>query len=419
MKVLEVEGNLPLTGSINIGGAKNSAVSLIPAAILSDNITTLTNVPDITDINVLEEILDYLDVKVSRASQSIVIDPSNMKNNLIPDDLSCKLRASYYFMSSLLAKYKHVCINFPGGCNIGTRPIDQTLKVFKALGATIKEEEYLFTIEANDLIGSEINLDMPSVGATVNAIIVASKAKGTTVVTNAAREPEIVDLANMLNKMGAKITGAGTSTVKIVGVEKLDGCFHNVIPDRIEAGTYIILGALMGTYMSIENIIPEHLTALLDKLHDMGVDLEVNEDSVIVNAHDNLTAVNIETKGYPGFPTDLQQPLVTLLTQARGKSEVVENIYENRFMNITYLNKMGANISVKDRCATILGPNKLHGEVVEATDLRGAASLLLAALKAEGKTTIKNVGYLLRGYADIIEKLSNLGAKIELKEIEE
>lgn len=417
MKILEVEGNVPLLGSVEISGAKNSAVALIPAAILSNNKTTITNIPDITDIDVLCDILEFMHVKVQRASGSIVIDPSNMENMVIPDELSNKLRASYYFMSSLLAKYKYVCINFPGGCNIGSRPIDQTLKVFRALGAEVKEEEYLFTIKAKELNGAEITLDMPSVGATINAIIVASRAKGTTIIHNAAREPEIVDLADMLNKMGAKITGAGTSTVKIVGVEELDGCFHNVIPDRIEAGTYIILGALMGTYMSIENIIPEHLTALLDKLREMGVDIEVNHDNVIVNAHDNIMAVNIETKGYPGFPTDLQQPMVTLLTQARGKSEVIENIYENRFMNTISLNKMGANISVKERKATILGPNKLHGEEVEATDLRGAASLLLGALKANGKTTIKNVEYLLRGYADIIEKLSNLGAKIELKEI--
>ena len=417
MKILEVEGNVPLLGSVEISGAKNSAVALIPAAILSNNKTTITNIPDITDIDVLCDILEFMHVKVTRASGSIVIDPSQMENLIIPDALSSKLRASYYFMSSLLAKYKFVCINFPGGCKIGSRPIDQTLKVFRALGAEIKEEECLFTIQAEELKGAEIELDMPSVGATINAIIVASRAKGTTIIHNAAREPEIVDLADMLNKMGAKITGAGTSTVKIVGVEELDGCFHNVIPDRIEAGTYIILGALIGTYMSVENIVPGHLTALLDKLNEMGVDIEINQDNVIVNAHDNLTAVNIETKGYPGFPTDLQQPMVTLLSQARGKSEVVENIYENRFMNTAFLNKMGANISVKERKATILGPNKLHGETVEATDLRGAASLLLAALKADGKTTINNVEHLLRGYADIIEKLSNLGAKIELKEI--
>ena len=417
MKVLEVEGNVPLLGSVEISGAKNSAVALIPTAILSDKKTTITNITDITDIDVLCDILEYMHVKVTRASGSIVIDPSNMENLVIPDELSNKLRASYYFMSSLLAKYKYVSINFPGGCKIGSRPIDQTIKVFKALGAEVKEEECLFTIKADELIGNEINLDMPSVGATVNAIIVGSKAKGVTTVNNAAREPEIVDLANMLNKMGAKITGAGTSTVKIEGVEELDGCCHNVIPDRIEAGTYVILGALIGTYMSVENINPDHITALLDKLREMGVDLEVNQDNVIVNAHDNIKAVNIETKGYPGFATDLQQPLVTLLTQAKGKSEVIETIYENRFMNTTYLNKMGANISVKEHKATILGPNKLHGAEVEATDLRGGASLLLAALKAEGKTIIKNADYILRGYADIVEKLSNLGAKIELKEI--
>ena len=417
MKVLEVIGNVPLMGSVGIGGAKNSAVALIPAALLSNSKTTLTNVPDITDIDVLCEILEFMNVKVTRASGSMVIDPKKMKNVVIPDRLSNKLRASYYFMSCLLAKYKHVCINFPGGCKIGSRPIDQTLKVFKALGAKIKEEEFLFTIDADELIGNKINLDMPSVGATINAIIVATYAKGTTIINNAAKEPEIVDVVNMLNKMGAKITGAGTSTIKIVGVEDLNGCFHNVIPDRIEAGTYIILGALIGTYISVENIIPEHLKALVEKLQEMGVDIEINSDSVTVNSHDNLIATNIKTQGYPGFPTDLQQPMVTLLTQAKGKSEVLETIYENRFMNIAALNKMGANISVKERVATILGPNKLHGTQVEATDLRGAASLLLAALIADGKTTITNIEYLLRGYADIVEKLTNLGAKIELKEI--
>ncbi len=417
MKILEIEGNRPLTGTIRIGGAKNSAVALIPAAILSNNKTTLTNVPDITDIDVLCEILEYMNVSVTRASGSIVIDPEKMENKVIPDSMSNRLRASYYFMASLLAKYRHVSIHFPGGCKIGSRPIDQTLKVFKALGAKIIEEDFLFTIEASLLVGSEITLDMPSVGATVNTLIVSCLAKGTTILHNAAREPEIVDLANMLNKMGAKITGAGTNTIKIVGVEKLDGCFHDVIPDRIETGTYIILGALVGNYLRIENIIPEHVKSLTDKMFEMGADLEINQDNIVVNAHDNLTGVNIKTMGYPGFPTDLQQPFVTLLSQATGKSEVVETIYENRFMNIPYLNKMGANISVKERCATILGANKLHGEVVEATDLRAGASLLLAALKAEGKTTIKNTEYILRGYEDLIEKLVNVGAKIELKEI--
>ena len=277
MKVLEVEGNVPLLGSVSISGAKNSAVALIPTALLSNEKTTITNIPDITDIDVLCDILEFMHVKVTRASGSIIIDPSSMENLVIPDELTSKLRASYYFMSSLLAKYKHVRISFPGGCKIGSRPIDQTLKVFRALGADIKEEECLFSICADELVGNDIELDMPSVGATVNAIIVGSKAKGVTTVHNAAREPEIVDLADMLNKMGAKITGAGTSTVTITGTEELSGCCHNVIPDRIEAGTYIILGALIGTYMSVENIIPEHITALLDKLREMGVDIEVNK----------------------------------------------------------------------------------------------------------------------------------------------
>ncbi len=417
MKILEIEGGIPLSGTIRIGGAKNSAVALIPACLLSNNKTTLTNVPDITDINVLCDILEYIGVSVTRASGSMVIDPAKMENKVIPDEMSNKLRASYYFMSSLLAKYGSVSIHFPGGCNIGSRPIDQTLKVFRELGATIEEKDFVFKITADNLIGAEINLDMPSVGATVNAIIVGTKAKGVTIIHNAAREPEIIDLANMLNKMGAKITGAGTSTVKIIGVDTLDGCFHDIIPDRIEAGTYVILGALVGNYLRIENIIPEHISSLTDKLHEMGADLEINQDSIVINAHDNLTSVDIKTMGYPGFPTDLQQPFVTLLIGAHGKSTVLETIYENRFMNIPYLNKMGANISVKERMATILGANKLHGEEVIGTDLRACASLLLAGLKADGKTIIKNVEYLLRGYEDVIEKLTNVGAKIELKEI--
>ena len=417
MKILEIDGNIPLTGTVRIGGAKNSAVALIPACILSDKKTTLTNVPDITDIYALKEILEYLNVKVSEASGSLIIDPVDMQNKIIPDELSNKLRASYYFMASLLGKYKHVKMHFPGGCQIGSRPIDQTLKVFKAMGAKIEEKDCVFDITAERLIGSEITLDMPSVGATVNGIIAAALAQGDTIIHNAAREPEIIDLADMLNKMGARISGAGSSTIKIVGVEKLDGCFHNVIPDRIEAGTYVILGALMGSYLRIENINSEHIKSLLDKMQDMGCDLEINQDSIVVNEYDNLVGVDIKTSGYPGFPTDLQQPFVTLLIGAKGKSTVVENIYENRFMNIPYLNKMGANISVKERIATILGGNNLHGEVVEATDLRAGASLLLAALKAKGHTTINHAEYILRGYEDLIEKLTSIGAKIELKEI--
>ena len=417
MKIFEIEGNKPLSGTIRISGAKNSAVALIPACLLTNDLITLTNVPDISDINDLCEILEYLNVSVKRASESIVIDPSNIRNVLIPNELSSKLRASYYFMASLLAKFKHVEMYFPGGCKIGSRPIDQTLKVFKALGANIKEEGCLFTIDADELTGCDITLDMPSVGATVNAIIVATLAKGKTVIHNAAREPEIVDLINMLTKLGANIEGAGNSTISITGVSKLSGCFHNIIPDRIEAGTYTILGALVGRYLKIDNIIPEHIKSLTDSLKEMGADIDIFEDYLIINAVDNLMPIDIKTMGYPGFPTDLQQPITTLLTQCYGVSKVNETIYENRYMNVPYLNKLGANIKVDGRIATINGPSNLHGGVVLATDLRAGASLLLASLKASGKTTITNVEHILRGYEEIIEKLTNVGAKIEIKEI--
>lgn len=417
MKILEVIGNRPLSGTVRISGAKNSAVALIPACILTNNKVTLTNVPNISDIDDLENILSFLNVSVKRASESIVIDASEMNNLLIPKELSSKLRASYYFMASMLARFKRVQMYFPGGCQIGSRPIDQTLKVFRALGANIFEEDCLFTIEADELKGCEIELDMPSVGATVNAIIVASLAKGKTVIKNAAREPEIVDLINMLNSMGAKIQGAGNSTIGIDGVEALDGCFHNIIPDRIEAGTYLIMGAMIGNYLKIDNIIPEHIKSLTDKLIEMGSDIEINQDYIVINAVNNLMATNIKTLGYPGFPTDLQQPFTTLLTQCYGESEVNETIYENRFMNVTYLNKMGANISVDGRIAKVTGPTNLKGCDVVATDLRAGASLLVAALKASGKTTITNIEHILRGYEEIVEKLTNIGAKIEIKEI--
>lgn len=417
MKILEIMGNRQLSGTIRIGGAKNSAVALIPACILTPNKVTLTNVPNISDINDLENIMEHLNVDVKRASESLVIDASKMENVLIPNELSSKLRASYYFMASILARFKKVQMYFPGGCQIGSRPIDQTLKVFRALGATVNEKNCIFTITAEELKGSVIELDMPSVGATVNAIIVASLAKGKTIIKNAAREPEIVDLINMLNDMGAKIEGAGNSTISIDGVEELDGCFHNIIPDRIETGTYLILGAMLGNYLKIDNIIPEHIKSLTDKLTEMGADLEINEDYLIINAVNNLLAVNIKTAGYPGFPTDLQQPFTTLLTQAYGESEVNETIYENRYMNVPYLNEMGANIEVSGRIAKIVGPTELKAKNVVATDLRAGASLLLAALKASGKTTITNIEHILRGYEEIVEKLTNIGAKIEIKEI--
>ena len=417
MKILKIQGGHKLSGTVRISGAKNSAVALIPATLLADDKMTLCNIPNILDIDYLEKTLTYLNVKVNRASESLVIDTTMMKNKEIPEELSSKLRASYYFMAVLLAKYKYVKMHFPGGCKIGSRPIDQTLKAFRLLGATIDEKDDVFTIYASELKGNTIPLDMPSVGATINAILVAVLAKGKTIIKNAAREPEITDLINMLNKMGAKISGINTNEIIIDGVANLHGCNHDIIPDRIEAGTYTIIGALLGNYLKIDNIIPEHIKSLTDKLEEMGVNIEICKDYLLVDSSNQLNATNLETAVYPGFPTDLQQPFVTLLTQAKGKSMVTEKIYENRFMNIPYLNKMGANIHIEGKQATILGPTKLKGTEVEATDLRAGASLLIAGLIANGETTITEINHLLRGYEEIGEKLTNIGAKIEIKEI--
>ena len=416
MQILKIQGNQKLSGTVRISGAKNSSVALIPAALLASSKTTLCNVPNILDIDYLEKTLNYLNVQLNRASGSLVIDSTLMENKEIPEELSSKLRASYYFMAVLLAKYKYVKMHFPGGCKIGSRPIDQTLKAFKLLGATIEEENDIYTIYADELIGNEIELDMPSVGATINSIIVAVLAKGKTIIKNAAKEPEIGDLINMLNKMGAKITGIDTSEITIEGVTGLTGCNHDIIPDRIETGTYTIIGALLGSYLKIDNIVPKHIKSLTDALEQMGAELEIHDDYLIINST-KLKAIDIKTSGYPGFPTDLQQPFVSLLTKVKGKSMVTETIYENRFMNIPYLNKMGANIHVENKTAIILGPTKLIGKEVVATDLRAGASLLIAGLIAEGETIITEINHLLRGYEEIVEKLTNIGAKIEIKEI--
>ncbi len=417
MKQIKIDGGKTLSGTIKISGAKNSAVALIPASILSDDIVKIDNIPNISDIDALDEILKYLGAKVSVEDGIMIIDPKGIKNKDIPKEVSSKLRASYYFMSALLGKYKHVEMYFPGGCKIGARPIDQTLKGFEALGAKVEEKDNKFIITASELRGGHVYLDMPSVGATINTMLVAVKAKGVTIIENAAKEPEIVNVATLLNNMGAKITGAGTSEIRISGVEYLKGCFTEVIPDRIETGTYIIAGALLGDNLKIENIIPEHVESLTLKLKEMGVKMEIGKSSIVINRCKNPKHVNLKTLGYPGFPTDLQQPITTLLTQCQGTSVLEETIYENRFQNVQYLNKMGANIKINGRKITVKGPTVLKGAKVVATDLRAGACLILAALIAQGKTTIKDIEHVLRGYENIIEKLTNVGAKITLEEI--
>ncbi len=417
MKQIRIEGNRLLTGTISVSGAKNSAVALVPASLLSDDIIKIDNIPNISDIEALNEILSYLGAKVSREGNLMTIDSSSIVNKEIPENISKKLRASYYFMSALLGKYKHVEMYFPGGCSIGARPIDQTLKGFEALGATVIEEGNKFIITAKELIGGHVYLDMPSVGATINTILVAVKAKGQTTIENAAKEPEIVNVATFLNNMGAKIRGAGTSKITITGVEKLGKCYTEVIPDRIEAGTYIIAGALAGNKLKINNIIPGHVEMLIMKLQEMGVNIEVGEDYAIVSKSDNLKPVKVKTLGYPGFATDLQQPVTALLTQCNGISTLEETIYENRFQNVPYLNEMGADITIIDKKININGPTKLHGTTVKATDLRAGACLILAALAAEGETIVTDVEHVLRGYENIVNKLNNVGAKLQIEEI--
>ena len=414
MKKIVINGKKKLKGTIRISGAKNAAVAIIPAAILAESEATICNVPEISDIESLEEILEFLNVKVKRATETIVINTKNMKNKVIPTEISNKLRASYYFMGALLAKYKYVEMYFPGGCKIGKRPINLHLEGFKKLGATVTEDGDKYIIEAKKLIGTNIYLDVASVGATINLMIAATKAEGVTTIENAAREPEIVNVATFLNNMGANITGAGTSIIKIKGVEKLTSGFTEIIPDRIEAGTYTIMGCLLGEKLKVTNIIPEHIEALTSKLKESGADILVEEDSVTCNAVPKLNKVNIKTYYFPGFATDLQQPFSVYLTQCTGKSKIEETIYENRFMHVEYLNKMGADITTKDRIATINGPTPLKGQDVIATDLRAGAALVIAGLIAEGETTIEEVEHILRGYEGIIEKLTNVGADIKL-----
>ncbi len=413
---LKIKGNKLLTGEIKISGAKNSALALIPIALLSDGVVTIDNVPEVNDIFVLKEILEYLGAKVSFDNNVMVIDNKKLVNKEIPENLSKKMRASYYFMPVLLSKFKKVEMFFPGGCAIGARPIDQTLKALRALGGVVDEKDNHYCIQTEGLVGGHVYLDMPSVGATVNTIIAAVKAKGLTILENAAKEPEIVNIATFLNAMGAKIKGAGTSEIRIQGVEKLKGCYTEVIPDRIEAGTYVIAGALVGENLKISNIIPEHIEALLLKMNEMGIKYNMDDDSIVISKPDyKLKPVNIKTLGYPGFATDLQQPVTPLLTMCTGISKLEETIYENRFNNVPFLNQMGSNIEIDGRTIKVKGPTKFKGQVVEATDLRAGASLLLAALSADGETTIKNVEHILRGYDKLVEKLSAVGADIELK----
>ena len=419
-EVIKIEGGHKLSGTVRISGSKNATVALIPAAILSNGPVTIVGVPTISDVKALATLLGELGVNVIfKAQDHIIIDPKHMENKPMVSETVGKLRASYYFMGALLGKYGKVEMKMPGGCYLGPRPIDQHLKGFEALGATVVNDRGVMRIEAKDgLKGTKIFLDISSVGATINIMMAAVYAKGRTTIENAAKEPEIIDVATLLNKMGAKIRGMGTNVITIDGVDELGGCFHEIIPDRIEAATYIVMAAADAKEMTIENIIPMHLEGLLSKLEEMGVDMEVNVDSVTIKESNvDLKPIEITTNPYPGFATDIQQPLTALLTQAKGQSVVTETIYPERFKHCHELNKMGAHIDVRIPSSFINGSTPLYGSVVEATDLRCGACLVIAGLLAEGVTEIHSIYHIDRGYENLDGKLKQLGANIWREEV--
>lgn len=412
-QVIKIEGGHQLEGEVTISGAKNATVALIPAAVLANGPVTIVGIPQIADVNNLCEILNILNIEVTKvADDHLIIDPTNMKNIDLVQDAVTKLRASYYFMGALLGKYGHVRMKMPGGCYLGPRPIDLHIKGFEALGAEVKFEKGCYEITAKELIGTKIFLDIASVGATINIMMAAVYAKGRTTIENAAKEPEIIDVATLLNKMGAKVRGAGTNVITIDGVDNLMGCFHEIIPDRIEAGTFIVIAAACAKKMRINNVIPQHLESLLSKLNEMGVNMHVGIDYVEVEESKDLKGTDVTTKPYPGFATDLQQPLTVLMTQAKGESKVEDTIYPERFKHCYELTKMGANIEVRNGEADIEGPTPLGGTEVVATDLRCGAAMVVAGLIADGVTTISDIYHIDRGYSELDKKLTALGAKI-------
>lgn len=416
-EVIKVRGGQSLRGTVQISGAKNSAVALIPATLMADDVVTLEGLPEISDVVTLMSLLGDLNIKTKLNGDQLTVDSSTAVNLPLPNHKVQSLRASYYMMGAMLGRFKKCVIGLPGGCPLGPRPIDQHIKGFEALGAVITNEEGAMHLEAKELKGAKIFLDVVSVGATINIMLAASMAKGKTVIENAAKEPEIVDVATLLNNMGAKIRGAGTDTLKIEGVERLHGTTHTIIPDRIEAGTYMCAAAAMGEEVVVENIIPLHMEPLTAKLKEMGVDVEIGEDKAIIRKNGSLKPVTITTNVYPGFATDLQQPFTPLLFMTDGVSTVTDTIYPARFKHVDELTRMSGDIKEHSGTATI-APSRLSGAEVAASDLRAGACLLIAGLAAEGVTTVYNVRHIDRGYSGIVDKLKALGADIWRETVE-
>ncbi|AWX58688.1 MULTISPECIES: UDP-N-acetylglucosamine 1-carboxyvinyltransferase [Brevibacillus] len=414
MDKLIINGGKPLAGTVTISGAKNSAVALIPAALLADGPVVIENLPRIQDVGIYHELLQEMGADVLFEEDWMEIDGRGMRLMLMPNGRIKKLRASYYLWGALLAKFGEAQVGLPGGCDLGPRPVDLHIKGFEAMGAEVENKNGVMTIRAQNgrLQGARIYLDLVSVGATINIMLAAAKADGVTIIENAAREPEIVDVATLLNNMGANIKGAGTDMIRIQGVERLRGCRHTIIPDRIEAGTYMIAAAATNGNVMVENVIPKHLESVTAKLREIGVQVVEQDDSIQVIGYDSYRSIDVKTSPYPGFPTDLQQPITTLLTLAKGSSIVTDNIYSSRFRHVDELRRMGASLRIEGRSAVIEGGSKLNGAKVVASDLRAGAALFIAGLATNGTTELEGLEHIDRGYENLVGKLQALGADI-------
>lgn len=416
MKSYIIEGGKKLEGTVKISGSKNASLPILAATILNEKTNKLYNVPQIKDTKTTLEILKLLGCKIKQNSGKIEINSKHITKTEIPEHLMREMRSTVIMAGALLGRFKEVTFSYPGGCDIGSRPIDLHINAFKKLGVEITEEAGFIKCKANKIIGTNIDLDFPSVGATENIILATVLSTGTTTINNAAMEPEIIDMVQFLKKMGAKIQGEGTNQIIIDGVEKLSGVSYNIMPDRIEAGTILCAVAATGGNVTLDNVMPEHLTAVINKLEETGCKIEINNKKITLNAPRKLKSIDIKTMTYPGFPTDLQQIFATMLVKASGTSIIVENIFESRYKYISELRKMGAKVTVEGKTAIIKGARKINATTVVCTDLRGGAALVIAGLMAKGKSRVENIGYIQRGYENLENKLGILGAKIKLEE---
>lgn len=411
-----IEGGRKLEGEIDVSGSKNASLPIMAATILNSGTTKLYNIPNIQDTIITQDILKFLGCKIRKNGDKIEINSRKINKKEIPENLMRKMRSTVVLAGAILGRFREVKFSYPGGCDIGSRPIDLHLAAFKKLGINISEDSGFITCKCDKIIGANIDLDFPSVGATENIMLATVLAEGITKITNAAMEPEIIDLAKCLNKMGANIEGYGTNVIKIKGVSKLKEISYNIMPDRIEAGTLLCATAITGGKIKLNKLNPDHMTQIIDKLEKMGCKIQTERQSIYLEAPKKLKPVDVKTMPYPGFPTDMQSVFTSVLSIAKGNSIVIENIFENRFKYVNELKRMGAKITVEGKIAVIKGVRKLHGANVESTDLRGGAALVVAGLAAKGKTKVNKIEYILRGYENIEGKLNKLGAKIYIEE---